>query len=80
MSSNFDQIPLLTLELSANDRASEKLMYNVVTTLVLSFLTGCYSFLEVWRTTIKTWMSLNFGQIQPRTAELAALERLKKSP
>ena len=30
-------------------------------------------------TTIKAWMSLNFGGISPLTAELAALERLKKT-
>ena len=29
------------------------------------------------RTYIKAYMSLNFGQIQPLTTELAALERLK---
>ena len=28
-------------------------------------------------TTIKTWMSSNFGQIPSQTTELAALERLK---
>ena len=28
---------------------------------------------------IKAWMSLNFGGISPLTAELAALERLKKT-
>ena len=37
------------------------------------------SFLQVTRTTIKAWMSLNFGGISPLTAELAALERLKKT-
>ena len=30
-------------------------------------------------TTIIAWMSSNFGQIPPLTAELVALERLKKS-
>ena len=29
------------------------------------------------RTCIKCWMSLNLGQIQPLTMELAALQRLK---
>ena len=28
---------------------------------------------------IKAWMSLNFGRISPLTAEVAALERLKKT-
>ena len=50
---------------------------NVVSTLVLSFLNGSSSFLQVTRTTIKAWMSLNFFQIPSPTTELAALERLK---
>ena len=52
--------------------ASEKLLYNVVTTLAPSFLIGSSLFLQV--------TSSKFGQIGPRTAELAALERLEKSP
>ena len=44
-----------------------------------SFLIGSSSFLQVTKTTIKAWMSLNFGGISPLTAELAALERLKKT-
>ena len=43
------------------------------------FLIGSSSFLQVTRTNIKAWMSLNFGGISPLTAELAALERLKKT-
>ena len=60
--------------------ASEKLMYNVVNTLAPSFLIGSSSFLQVTRTTIKAWASSKFDHIRPRTAELAALERLEKSP
>ena len=60
--------------------ASEKLMYNVVSTLAPSFLIRSSSFLQVTRTTITSQMSSKFGQIGPRTAELAALERLEKSP
>ena len=60
--------------------ASEKLMYNVVSTLAPSFLIGSSSFLQVIRTTITSRKSSKFGQIGPRTAELAALERLEKSP
>ena len=60
--------------------ASDKLMYNVVNTLAPSFLTGSSSFLQVTRTTIKSWTSLKFDQILPWTAELAALELLEKSP
>ena len=48
-----------------------------MTTLVPSFLNGSCSFLQVTRTTIKAWMSLNICQIQQLTTELAALECLK---
>ena len=60
--------------------ASEKSMYNVVNTLAPSFLIGSSLFLQVRRTTIISRASLNFSQILPRTAELAALECLKKFP
>ena len=52
-------------------------MYNVVNTLAPSFLSVSLSFLQVTRTIIKSLMSSNFGQIQPWTVELAALDRLK---
>ena len=45
-----------------------------------SFLIVSSSFLQVMRTTIKSRQSSNLGQIRQRTAELAALERLEKSP
>ena len=48
-----------------------------MTTVVPSFFNGSSSFLQVTRTTIKSWMSLNFCQIQQLTTELAALECLK---
>ena len=51
-----------------------------MTTLALSFLIGSSLFLEVTRTSITSRMSSKFGQIRLRTAELAALERLEKSP
>ena len=60
--------------------SSKKLMYNVVNSLAPLFLIGSYSFLQVRRTTIKSWTSSKFDQIGPLTAELAALERLEKSP
>ena len=60
--------------------ASEKLLYNVVTTLGPSFLIGSSSYLQVTRTSITSQTSSKFGQIGPRTAEFAALERLEKSP
>ena len=60
--------------------ASEKLLYNVVSTLAPSFLIGSSSYLQVKRTSITFRTSSKFGQIGPRTAELAALEHLEKSP
>ena len=60
--------------------ASEKLLYNVVSTLALSVLIGSSSYLLVKSQSIISRTSSKFGQIRPRTAELAALERLEKSP
>ena len=51
---------------------------NVVTTLLPSFLDGSSLFLQVTRTTLKAWLSLNFDKIPSLTTELAALEHLKK--
>ena len=48
-----------------------------MTTLVLSILNGFSSFLHTIRTTIKAWLSLNYGKISILTSELAALERQK---
>ena len=45
-----------------------------MTTLVLSILNGSSSFLHAIWTTIKAWMSLNFGKIPSLTLELAAIE------
>ena len=53
---------------------------NVVNTLAPSFLIGSSSYLQVTKTSIISRTSSKFGQIGPRTAELAALERLEKSP
>ena len=60
--------------------ASEILMYNIVTTLAPSFFIGFSSYLQVMKTSIRSQKSSKFGQIGSRTAELAALERLEKSP
>ena len=49
-------------------------------TLAPSFFIGYSSYLQVTRTSITSRTSSKFGQIEPRTAELAALERLEKSP
>ena len=59
---------------------SEKLMFNVVSTLAPSFLIKPSSYLQVTRTSITSRTSSKFGQIGPRTAELAALGHLEKSP
>ena len=50
-----------------------------MSTLVPSFLIESSSYLLVTRTSITSRMSSKFGQIGPRTAELAALERLENS-
>ena len=60
--------------------ASEKLLYNVVTTLAPSFLIGSSSYLQVTRTSNTFPTCSKFSQIGPRTVELTALERLEKSP
>ena len=50
---------------------------NLVTTLTPSFLIGSSLFLQVTRTTIKSWMGSKLGSIRRRTYELAALELLE---
>ena len=47
-----------------------------MTTLAPSFLNRS-SFLQVMRTTIKAWMSSNFGQIPLSITELSAFESLE---
>ena len=81
MSSNFGQIGPPTTELAALERRknSHRLIMGKRKSITFSrlFLIGSFSYLQVMRTYIKAYMSLNFGQIPPLTAELAALERLK---
>ena len=48
-----------------------------MTTLVLLFFNRSYSLLQMKRTTIKAWMSLNSVKIPSPIMELAALEHLK---
>ena len=48
-----------------------------MTILVLSTLNESSSFLHTVRTTIKAWMSLNFGKIPSHILDLAPLEHLK---
>ena len=79
MSSNLIRIPPLTSELVALERL-KKTSYNLVSFLAPSFSIVSSSYLQVTRTSIISRTSSNFSQIRPRTAELAALERLKKFP
>ena len=65
------------LPLSVWKNPHRLIMGDIVTTLVLSILNGSSSFLHTIRTTIKAWMSLNFGKIPSLTSELAALKRQK---
>ena len=51
-----------------------------MTTLAPSFLTCSSLFLQVTRTTIKSRMGSKFIKIGSGTYELAALERVEKSP
>ena len=48
---------------------------NGVITFSQMFLIGAFSYLHVTMTCMRAWMSSKFGQIRPRTTELAALER-----
>ena len=48
-------------------------------TIEPSFLIGSSSNMQVTRTAIRSWMSLNSGHIHQLTLELPALERWKKS-
>ena len=58
--------------------AFEKSMYIVVNTLAPSFLIESSTFVQERRATILSQTSSKFSTIRPHTAELAALERLKK--
>ena len=51
-----------------------------MSTLAPSFLIRSSSYLQVTRKSITSRTSSEFGQIGPRNAELAALERMKKIP
>ena len=76
----FRQNSTVDVELAAFERLKKKTTYNIVSTLVPSFLIGSSSVLQIRRTAIKSRKSLNFGTVRPLTAEVAALERLKIFP
>ena len=48
-----------------------------MTSLVLSNLNGSSSYLQIRKTTIKAWMSLNFVKIPSPIVECAAPEHLE---
>ena len=76
----FSKIRPWTAELPALERLENGCLLSVVNTLAPTFLIGSSSFFQVIRTAMRSQMSSKFGKIRPWTAELAALERLKKSP
>ena len=76
----FEPDRIRTLVSMATDRSHRVIMGNLVSTLAPSFLIGSSSFFRVRRTTIKSQRNSKFGPIRQRTAELAALEHLKKIP
>ena len=79
MALNFCQIPLSTTEL-ATLKHMKKLMYNVVTTLALSFF-DCIFFIHVGnKDNHKSLNKFEFQLDSTRTAELSAIEHLEKSP
>ena len=57
-------------------KSRKRIMEEMLLALWCPPFIGSSSFLQVTRTTIKAWMSSNFGWIQSLTAELAALECL----
>ena len=72
----FRQYPTTDYRLSALGRL-KNLHINVWPLFRLLFLIASSSFMQVIRTCMKAWMSLNFSHIRQLTTELAALQRLK---
>ena len=63
----------------ATENSHRVLMEKTVSSLRLFFIRS-YSYLQAMITCMIARTSSNFGLIGPPTAELAAIERLKKSP
>ena len=78
LSSIFGQIRPFTAELAALE-CLKKSIFFVVATLAPSFLIGSSSYFGVTRIVITSRMSLDFSQIRPLTAELSALDCVKKT-
>ena len=79
MTLNLVKIPWPTVELAALELL-KKMIYNVMTTLAPSFLIGFSSFLQLTRTTIKSWMGSKVGQIRPWTVEFKLSLSILKNP
>ena len=76
MSSTFGQIRTLVSMVTDSVMMGK----NGVSTFSRLFSIRSFPFLQETMTCMRARTSLNFGLIGPPTAELAALERLKKSP
>ena len=72
-----DQIRIL-VSMSTDSSHRVIMGKKLVATLAPLFVIGSSSFLQVARTIITSRMGLNLSHIRLRTAEFAALERLKK--
>ena len=80
MGSKFGRIRSGTNELPALERLKNPhrlIMRNVVTSLLLSILNRSSSYLQIRRTTVEAWMSLNFVKFSTPFMEFAVLEHLK---
>ena len=77
----FDADQIRTLVSMATD-SSHRVIMGEKGVIMFSrlFLIGSFLYLQVTMTYIRACMSSKFGRIQPRTTELAALERRKKFP
>ena len=76
MGLNFCKIPSLTSELAVLERLKSQCCDHSSAFIFI----GSSSFIQAQRTPINSRICPKFGRIQSGTMELAALERLKKSP
>ena len=77
----FDADQIRTLVSMATDNSHRVIMGEKgIITFSRLFLIGSFLYLQVTMTYIRACMSSIFGQIRPRTTELAALELQKKFP
>ena len=77
----FEPDRIRTLVSMATQSSHRFIMEKTVSPLFLGFFfIRSVSYLQETKTCMRARTSSNFGLIGPRTAELAAFERLKKSP